>query len=268
MYQVQRRLRSQNFIIDRELVNRLIRASSISSSDLVLDIGAGRGVITRGLLSVARQVIAIELDLRLFNKLKLKFWLTPHLQLIHTDFLRYPLPTRPYKVFANIPFSITGDIIRRLLMSSRPPADCCLVVQAEAAAKFVTHQGRNTLAAILYYPFWDIRVVHRFAKVDFRPIPAVDCVLLRLSPRATPFLPRSSQSLYWDFVAYTFTHDRFASFVSPSRWLQLFNRFQKTSPPSRFLPIQGTFARLQSEQSHLTKIHRTRTDPRWPKFTA
>lgn len=266
MYRAQRRLRSQNFLVDRELVNRLIRASSISSSDLVLDIGAGRGVITRELLSVAHQVIAVEQNRHLFNKLKSDLDQAAHLQLVHADFLQYPLPSERYKVFANIPFSLTGGIIRRLLLSPHPPADCYLVVQAEAAAKFMVHTAKNTLAAILYYPFWDIHIVHRFSCFDFSPSPAVDCVLLRLWARPAPFLSAHHKSLYQDFVVYHFTRDRLAAHIPPSRWLNLFANFRSHARPALLAAVRGSFARLQGEQSRLRKIHRTRTDPRWKKF--
>lgn len=252
---------SQNFLVNRKLISRLIRASSISPHDWVLDIGAGDGNLTQALLTAAQHVIAIEVDQTLFRSLQERFAGVPNLTLANADFLDYPLPQRLYKVFANIPFCLTGAIIRKLLDSDHAPVDCYLVVQAEAATKFIAHGDSHSLAAILYYPWWDIRIAHRFQRADFRPRPSVDCVLLRLERRAIPFLTER-ESLYRDFVAYHFADNRQATFIAPDQWIQRFTDWARHRH-GKSNPIRGAFARLQRQQARLAKIHRTRTDPYW-----
>jgi 23S rRNA (adenine-N6)-dimethyltransferase len=242
MYWLHKRLHSQNFLVSRELVKKLIRNSSISSTDTVLDIGSGRGIITRELLKITSHVIPIEKDPQF----------TKHPQ----DFLTYPLPTYPYKVFANIPFSITGDIIRKLLQSQNPPSDCYLIVQNEAAQKFTIHPQTNTLAALLYYPWWEIKVFHQFSRSDFRPIPQVDSVLLHLKPRPNPLLPLQQKTAYYDFIAFSFVHHPDAKFLTPSQCLKF-----KNIPE-----YSGAYSKLLREQENLYKIHRTRTDKNWRRF--
>ncbi len=83
---------SQNFLVNRDSVRRIIRASSISASDTILEIGSGTGIITQELLKVTPNVITVEKDPKF----------TSHPQ----DFLTYSLPRFPYKIFSNIPFSI------------------------------------------------------------------------------------------------------------------------------------------------------------------
>jgi len=266
MYWVQKRLLSQNFLIDRKLVKQLIRNSSISTNDLVLEIGPGQGIITEELLGVAKEVIAVELDRKLFEKLELKFGQNSQLKLSQGNFLATPLPTSPYKVFSNIPFSITGYVVRKLLQATNPPTDCYLVVQSEAASKFIYNSGSNTMAATLYYPWWDIHINHRFQRSDFSPNPKVNVVLLHIQPRSFPFISSSQKSLYLDFVAYHFTRDRFAKFAPASQWLKMFKHFTTASDPEKLKPIQGAFAALQQEQRMLQKIHRTRTDHNWKKY--
>jgi len=226
MYKMRQPHLSQNFLVNRKLVRKLVRDSSISTSDTVLEIGSGRGIITRELLKITPHVIAIEKDPRF----------TTHSQ----DFLTYPLPQTPYKIFANIPFSNTGAIVRKLLQAPNPPLDCYLIMQAEAAAKFLIHAKANTLAAILYYPFWDIRITHRFARTDFSPIPAVDSVLVHFTPRSL----LTNKSAYQDFIAHSFTHNKFAKFVPPTQWLKLFARHNPALS-------HGAFARLSRLQSLL-----------------
>src|ERR1700737_3441561 len=144
---------SQNFLWNRRLVDWLVRSSSISPHDLVLEIGPGRGILTQALLQAAARVVAVEIDEKLCGSLRQRLGHYPNFVLIQDDCLALHLPLEPYKVFSNIPFGITGDIIRKLLQSDDAPADCYLLVQQEAAAKFLPSNQHNSLAALLYYPW-------------------------------------------------------------------------------------------------------------------
>lgn len=250
MYWLQRRLLSQNFLVNRELVSKLIRDSSISSTDTVLEIGSGKGIITKELRKVTSNVITVEKDPAL----------TPYPQ----DFLTYQLPTEPYKVFSNIPFGITGDVVRKLLQANNHPKDAYLVMQKEAADKFIVHPNTNTMAAILYYPFWDIQVVHRFQRNDFSPQPRVDSVLLHIQPKANSLILDVKKSLFQDFVAFNFIHDKHAKFIPSQKWLSLFDAFLQN--PQKIHTAKGSFTKLQQKQKSLEKIHRSRTDNNWRKF--
>ena len=131
MKKQKRKLLSQNFLHSRKLVKKLIRSSSIGKADLVIEIGAGKGIITQELLQRAKNVTSIELDTHWYNYLHNKFKDTPELKLYNADFLNFPLPNTSYKVFANIPFSIEGKIIRKLIDAKNPPEDCFLIMMKE-----------------------------------------------------------------------------------------------------------------------------------------
>jgi 23S rRNA (adenine-N6)-dimethyltransferase len=257
---------SQHFLNNRRLVDQLVRASSISPDDLVLEIGPGRGIITEALLTAAARVIAVELDPKLCRSLRARLGQHPQLSLIQADFLTAPLPQEPYKVFASIPYSRTGDIFRKLLHAESPPADCWLVVQSEAAAKYCVHPRHNTLAALLLYPWWDIRLTHRFQRVDFAPPPRVDSVLLQITRRAAPLLDPRLTAAYHDYAAFRFERARRANDQSPGQFLGAFQSFVRGASRQQRQSIQGAFARLQGQQGQLLKIHRTRIDPHWKKF--
>lgn len=266
MYSLRRRPLSQKFLWNRELVRRLVRESSISPDDTVVEIGPGKGILTAQLLHTAKKVIAIELDEKLFSFLQRKFAEAPQLTLLKRDFLTWPLPPEPYKVFSNLPFAITGDIIRKLLLTPQPPLDCYLVVQAEAAHKFIAHRRGNTMAAMLYYPWFDLRPVYVFQKNDFRPPPKVNACLLRIEKRAAPLVPYALRSMYQDFVVYHFTRDRFAKHFPPDEWVRVFHSFARRPGRQLATSIRGAFAGWQREQQQLSKIHRTRTDKNWKRF--
>ena len=113
-YKQRSKIYSQNTLVDPKLVAELIRKSSIGKKDTVVEIDAGRGIITRELIRVAGKVIAVEIDKELCLDLKNKFRNIKNLELICGDFLKFKLPLYHYKVFANIPFIITSDVIRKL----------------------------------------------------------------------------------------------------------------------------------------------------------
>src|SRR5689334_9002091 len=124
MYSLRRRVLSQNFLHNRKLTEKLVRLSSIGQNDTVLEIGPGKGIITEQLIHIARNIIAVELDTELYLYLRRRFARSLYkLNLVNKDFLRYRLPQSSYKVFANIPFSIEGKIIRKLLDAYNPPID-------------------------------------------------------------------------------------------------------------------------------------------------
>jgi 16S rRNA A1518/A1519 N6-dimethyltransferase RsmA/KsgA/DIM1 with predicted DNA glycosylase/AP lyase activity len=213
----------------------------------------------------AKQVIAVELDENLCARLRQELGHHRNLVLVAGDCLTLALPREPYKVFANIPFDITGDIVRKLLQSEMPPSDCYLLMQTEAARKFLPNDQRNSLAALLYYPWWEMRVTHHFQRADFIPPPGVDTVLLQITRRSAPLLHPRQQALYQDYLADRFNRDPRAGWQPPDRFVSAFQSFSRGAPRGRLWAIHGAFARLQKQQGQLTKIHRTRTDRNWRK---
>jgi 23S rRNA (adenine-N6)-dimethyltransferase len=104
---------SQNFIKYRGLVTELIQAADINSDDLIVEIGGGKGIITQELAKVGKKVITIEKDSELAESLREKFVDNPKVEVINQDFLNYHLPTLPYLIFANIPFSSRRKLLIR-----------------------------------------------------------------------------------------------------------------------------------------------------------
>lgn len=198
-YRDRRKQLSQNFLYNRSLIQKLVRDSSIGSKDLVLEIGPGKGFITLELLGVAKKVVAVELDAKLVAHLNHHFSQLSHFELHHANILQFPLPQIPYKVFANIPFSIEGEIVRKLLGSSNPPIDTYLVVMKELATRLsgLPHDNQFSLK---HKPWFDLSIQHRFKRSDFIPQPSVDSVVWRITLKTNPLLPIKDRQKWEKFI--------------------------------------------------------------------
>src|SRR3989344_4765121 len=144
----------QHFLKDTAVIDDIILAGNIEREDIILEIGPGEGVLTRALLLTGAHVISVEKDDRLIPELQKKFGkeiATKQLELIHADILDLELPhiakTR-YKVVANIPYYITGQILRRFLESDREPQSMTLLVQKEVAERIIARDGKESLLSL------------------------------------------------------------------------------------------------------------------------
>jgi len=193
---------SQNEIINKKLLQKLVNQSGIAVGDLVYDIGAGTGNITAALLEKGAGVVAVEKDEQFCLKLKRRFSPCDKVEVCNTDFLACGFsPSARYKVFANIPFSRTADIIHKLVFNKAPPEDCYLIIQKEAAEKY-TGIPTDTLVSLLIKPMFWVDILYHFNRNDFFPVPSVDIVLLQLEKRKCRLIPESRYRLYKDFVIF------------------------------------------------------------------
>ncbi|MDR0293348.1 MAG: rRNA adenine N(6)-methyltransferase family protein [Oscillospiraceae bacterium] len=176
---------SQNFLTSRRTIRRLIRIAGLKRSDHVVEIGAGRGHITRELAQTCGRVSAYEIDPALGGRLAAEFQ-NSNVDVHCRDFLTAALPKdAPYKVFANIPFCRTSGIIRKLTAAAAPPEEAWLVVEKGAAKRF-TGQPRESRVSLLLKPFFELEIRYHFRRDDFHPAPSVDAVLLHLRRKTAP----------------------------------------------------------------------------------
>lgn len=281
---------AQNFLRSPRLVDRLLTCSSVGPDDLVIEIGPGRGIMTKRLAGACRQVIAIEKDPVLARRLRERLPSFPNVALFEADALAFPLPATPYKVFANLPFNATAAIISRLTDEVWASTDAYLVMQREAAARFLG-EPRESLASLLLKPWFEPTLVHRFQRDDFLPAPGVEVVFLRLRKRGPPLVTAVDARTYRDFVVFAVTawratlHDALSGAVdragirrierdcgvdlrrAPTSvpfvdWLDLFAAFLAGADERALRAIGGAESRLRAEQRGLQKEHRTRTPVR------
>jgi 23S rRNA (adenine-N6)-dimethyltransferase len=167
-----RRVYSQNFLADQAVAERIVRAANVSSGELVVEIGAGDGMLTRALARTGARVHAVEIDAAWAARLQHAMRPFPNVRVIQEDARRTVFPETPFRVVANLPFGVTTDLLHRLLddpLCRLERAD--LLVQWEVARK---RAGRpRTRVSASWSPWWRFRLGARIPRGAFRPRPAV-----------------------------------------------------------------------------------------------
>ncbi|MBD5080502.1 MAG: 23S ribosomal RNA methyltransferase Erm [Ruminococcaceae bacterium] len=188
---------SQNFLTSRKIINKLISITTIASCDTVLEIGAGKGHITKALSEKCKKVISYEIDEKLYTHLKPQ--LNGNVKLYYGDFLKSKLPSSPYKVFANIPFSKTTEIIRKLTSAHDLPESIWLIMEKGAAKRFCG-LPKDNINSLLLKPFFDSKIIWYFNRNDFHPAPNTDVVMLEMKLKETFDIPPSQKDDFKVFL--------------------------------------------------------------------
>lgn len=201
---------SENFMTSQCLLDRIVDLSTIEKNDMVIEIGAGKGHLTRALCKKCGYLYSIEIDKKLFEKTKSKLSDVSNLRLIHGDFLKYRLPAKgEYKVFSNIPYFITTQIIDKLTEAPNPPKDIWIVLEKGAAKRFMG-MPRESSKSLLLKVNWELELLYYFKKDDFHPKPSVDSVLLHLSKKCNPDLDKADFYAFRKFVAHSLKYGLFS----------------------------------------------------------
>ncbi len=190
----------QHFLRSSALAAELVRSAGIGPGDLVLDLGAGTGVLTRVLERAAARVTAVELDPALAAALRVRF---P--DIVEGDALTIRLPREPFRVVANLPFGDGTAILRRLLDPRVPLVSADVVVQWELAVKR-TAVWPSTRLGVEWGAWHELTLVRRLPRSCFAPPPAVDAAVLRAVRRDEPLVPVRRASDYRAFVERGFRH--------------------------------------------------------------
>lgn len=178
----------QNFLVDPNLQRKIVAALEPGPEDEVLEIGPGRGALTRHIVGRVRRLVLVELDDAMAAALRTEYADRADVELVHGDFLEIPIDEHvsdpsALKVIGNIPYNITTPIIFRLLERPRP-REIVLMVQEEVAARIVATVGTKAYGA-LSVGVRTVAEVERLFGVRrgaFRPVPGVDSAILRITP--------------------------------------------------------------------------------------
>ncbi|WP_410870605.1 ErmE/ErmH/ErmO/ErmR family 23S rRNA (adenine(2058)-N(6))-methyltransferase [Nocardia sp. A7] len=181
-----RRTLSQNFLVNQIAVDSIVSAAE--PAGLVLEPGAGEGILTRALARQGAQVTAYEIDPLLAAKLSARTRSERGIRVVRGDFTKAKAPREPFAVVGNIPFSVTADIVDWCL-TAPTLTSATLLTQREYARKRTGDYGRWSLLTATTWPWfaWDLR--GHIPRDNFRPIPSVDSAILRITRRPEPLVP-------------------------------------------------------------------------------
>jgi len=178
----------QSFLINKKVLQKIIKTANISKNETVLEIGPGLGVLTKELAQKAKKVIAIEKDKQMADALKEILKDYKNVEIIIGDALSI-LKTSP-KVVANIPYYLTSPLIRLLLESDNPPEQMILLVQKEVAQRICASprrslgeggQAKMNLLAISVQFYAKPKIISYVSKSSFWPEPKVDSAIIKIA---------------------------------------------------------------------------------------
>ena len=202
----------QNFLFEDQVLAKIVAAASVTATDYVLEIGPGLGHLTQHLLDAAASVTAVELDQRYLPILDDRLGHSPNLRLIHGDILAQNLaqlfPQSGYKVVANVPYYITGAILRHLLSSPSKPSLLVMTVQKEVARRLTAPPGDLSLLAVSVRFYGQPHFVSTIRAGAFWPRPDVDSAIIRLDLYPEPLLPLDEEEPFFRVVKAGFSQKR------------------------------------------------------------
>ena len=209
----------QNFLIDDNVIQGIVKSAQIDSTDLVIEIGPGLGTLTASLLEKAGKVIAIELDQKMLKILNDRFHLYDNFMLLNNDILQVDLKKlikenmsgfSKVKVVANLPYYITTPIIMKLLEEKLDIESITVMVQKEVADRITAIPGDKLSGAITYSVdyYAEAKKVIFVDKQCFIPSPEVDSEVIKLDIRSTPVVNVNDEELFFRIIKASFMQRR------------------------------------------------------------
>jgi 16S rRNA (adenine1518-N6/adenine1519-N6)-dimethyltransferase len=199
----------QHWLRDAESLQAIVKSANVTKDDTVLEIGPGLGTLTKLLAAQAKKVIAVEYDEVLASRLSLEI---PSLNLVvrHADILKFDLNQLPlnYKVVANIPYFITGNIMRLFTESNNLPNQMALLMQKEVAQRIAAKPGEMSILAVAAQLEYEVKLGIVIKAEKFTPSPKVDSQVVIFKKRKEPLFKELDKRAYMRLVKAGFSAKR------------------------------------------------------------
>ena len=196
--------RGRHALRSRAFADDLVRCARVEPDDLVLDLGAGRGIITAALRDAGARVVAVELDDDLTVALRDRF---AEVRVIHGDATRVALPREPFAVVANLPFASGTAILRRLLDDPAVPVRRVDAIVEWGLAEKRARVWPSTQLSCYWGAWHELSVARRIPRSAFAPPPSVDAAVFRAVRRAQPLVPPGEAAAYLGLLRLGFSSD-------------------------------------------------------------
>jgi 16S rRNA (adenine1518-N6/adenine1519-N6)-dimethyltransferase len=229
----------QNFLKSEPALKKIIETGEIKSDNVILEIGPGKGALTRKLLEKSGTVIDVEKDRELFELLKIKFEkeiLEKKLILLNEDILEFeikkvvlnfssgprfsgslPQPDHEenlkplflnYKIIANIPYNITGAILKKFLTDKNQPSLMVLMVQHEVAKRIIASDKKESILSISVKAYSEPKMIMKVPARYFSPSPKVDSAVILIQNISRRNFIENDEERFWEIVKAGFAHKR------------------------------------------------------------
>jgi len=175
----------QNFLVDKNILQKIIVVAEIKKSDYVLEVGPGRGVLTAELAKSAKRVLAVEKDKDLIADLNQNEWgnvrvLQADILKVTDEQLRCEFKDHAYRVIANLPYNISSEFLRLFLEREYAPKAMLLMLQREVAERICSKDGENSVLSLAVQFFADPVIRFLVKKNSFFPSPKVDSAIIEI----------------------------------------------------------------------------------------
>ncbi len=218
------RRRGQNFLINDFVIKKVLKAADLKKQDNVLEIGPGLGALTKELAKKAKEVVAIEIDQQLVMVLKNELKDYQNIKIVQKDIREIKLSDyglKSYKIVANLPFNITGLVLKRFLSHSIKPETIVVILQKEVGQRIIAQPPRMSKLSVMTQFYGQVRIVSNIKKDNFWPKPKVDSVILKIKPFISSRF--QDENLFFQTVR--------AGFSSPRKYL--LNNLEKSAMISK-----------------------------------
>jgi len=185
--------KGQNFLINKNVLDKILQAANLTKKDHVLEIGPGLGILTQELIKNCKKVLAVELDKKIFFYLKQSLRANKNLELLQQDILKLKnqeivekLKSENYKVVANLPYNITKPVIRKFLEYDPKPELIVVLVQKEVAEKIIVKDKKNSILSLAVQFSGQASIIDLVPKQNFYPQPQVESAILKIEVNKEP----------------------------------------------------------------------------------
>ncbi|MBI3627417.1 MAG: ribosomal RNA small subunit methyltransferase A [Candidatus Sungbacteria bacterium] len=181
------KLLGQHFLIDQNVLKKIVAQADVKPSETILEIGPGLGILTFDLAKRAKRVMAVEKDRQMFEVLEKEIRQrgVKNIELVRDDILRlaekFFRDIREYRVIANIPYYLTSRLIRKLLAEVSPPQEIILMVQKEVAERMMARPPQMNLLALSVQAYGRPKKLFSVSRESFWPPPLIDSALISIS---------------------------------------------------------------------------------------
>ena len=205
----------QNFLIDKRVFQKIIKAANLSKNDVVLEIGPGIGNLTLELAKEVKKIVAIEKDKKMCEALKeiLSNLDIKNVEIINQDILKinikYKILNTKYKLVANLPYYVTSPVIRKFLEMKKQPKEIILMVQKEVAKRICAKPPKMSILAVSVQFYAKPEIISFVSKKSFWPQPKVDSSIIKIVPRQFRVsVSREFRERFFRIVKAGFSHPR------------------------------------------------------------